>query len=142
MRLGCKSVYIPVSAVPDSSRYTPISQTEFYETVFRPIYEADAVIGSHSLAIAFMVMAIGSLLDLDRQSHSPEASHYYELGRAALAVDSVFEEQVIARCSSRLLRTILPCTLATYVDLSRISPAPERASLSLGRDSSLITRNT
>lgn len=42
-----------------------------------------------------MVLAIGTLLDLDRQSHSLEASQYFELGRAALAVDSVFEEQSI-----------------------------------------------
>jgi hypothetical protein len=102
--------------------YTPISQTEFYETVFRPIYETDAtfpVIGSHSLAIAFMVMAIGTLLDLDRQSHSPEAFQYYELGRAALAVDSVFEEQSIPAiqalvCTATMFERILIRTLYRF----------------------------
>ncbi|KIK61560.1 hypothetical protein GYMLUDRAFT_96415 [Collybiopsis luxurians FD-317 M1] len=110
-----------ISLLPDSSSaqrlsdiyyrhaawmYTPISQTEYYESVFRPIYEADAGfsnIGSHNLAIMFIVLAIGTLLDLDRPSHSPEATHYYELGRAALAVDSVFEEQSIPAIQALVL---------------------------------------
>jgi hypothetical protein len=86
--------------------YTPISQTEFYDSVFRPIYEADTAfpdIGSHNLAIMYMVLAIGTLLDLDRQSHSHEATQYYELGRAALAVDSVFEEQSIPAIQALIL---------------------------------------
>lgn len=79
-------------------RYTPISKPEFYETVFRPIYDANAAfptIGSHNLALMYMILAIGTLLDFDQQSHSHAASRFYELGRAALAVDSVFEEQSI-----------------------------------------------
>ncbi|KAF5369213.1 hypothetical protein D9757_010030 [Collybiopsis confluens] len=86
--------------------YTPIAQEEFYESVFRPIYEADVAfsnIGPHKLAIIFMALAIGTLLDLDRQSHAPEATQYYELGRAALAVDSVFEEQSIPAIQALVL---------------------------------------
>jgi hypothetical protein len=41
------------------------------------------------------MLAIGALLDLDAPPHSYDASHYYQLGRAALSVDSVFEEQSI-----------------------------------------------
>ena len=40
-------------------------------------------------------MAMGALLDLDRPPHSYDANYYYQLGRAALTVDSVFEEQSI-----------------------------------------------
>jgi hypothetical protein len=42
-----------------------------------------------------MMLAIGALLDLDAPPHSYDASHYYQLGRAALSVDSMFEEQSI-----------------------------------------------
>ncbi|KAF9078127.1 fungal-specific transcription factor domain-containing protein [Rhodocollybia butyracea] len=86
--------------------YTPISKPEFYETVFRPIYDANAAfpnIGSHNLALMYMILAIGALLDFDQQSHSPAASRFYELGRAALAVDSVFEEQSIPAIQALVL---------------------------------------
>ncbi|KAF9059484.1 hypothetical protein BDP27DRAFT_1238729 [Rhodocollybia butyracea] len=86
--------------------YTPISKPEFYETVFRPIYDVNAAfpnIGSHSLALIYMILAIGALLDLDQQSHSPAASRFYELGQAALAIDSVFEEQSIPAIQALVL---------------------------------------
>jgi len=41
------------------------------------------------------MLAIGALLDLDAPPHSYDANHYYQLGRAALSVDSMFEEQSI-----------------------------------------------
>ena len=41
------------------------------------------------------MLAIGALLDLDAPPHSYDASHYYQLGRAALSVDPIFEEQSI-----------------------------------------------
>jgi hypothetical protein len=41
------------------------------------------------------MLAIGALLDLDAPAHSYDANHYYQLGRAALSVDSIFEEQSI-----------------------------------------------
>lgn len=42
-----------------------------------------------------MILAVGTLLDLDMPSHSPEAMQYFQIGRAALALDSVLEEQSI-----------------------------------------------
>ncbi|KAH7873029.1 fungal-specific transcription factor domain-containing protein [Lentinula edodes] len=86
--------------------YTPVSKNEFFEMVYRPIYNTETgfpIIGSHYLAIMYMVLAIGTLLDIDRPSHSQEATQYYELGRAALAVDSVFEEQSIPAIQALLL---------------------------------------
>jgi hypothetical protein len=80
-----------------ATRYTPIVETDFYETIFLPIYEQDAAYhgsaGSHKLAILFMVFALGTLLDLERPAHSPESKQFYQLSRAALALDSVLEEQ-------------------------------------------------
>ncbi|KAF9258724.1 hypothetical protein L218DRAFT_1063037 [Marasmius fiardii PR-910] len=87
--------------------YTPIAQDEFEELVFRPLYESDPssyeTISSHSLAITYMILAIGTLLDLDKPAHSPEASQLYHLGRAALSIDSVFEEQSIPAIQALLL---------------------------------------
>ena len=40
-----------------------------------------------------MVLALGSLLDLDRPAHSPESKRFYELARAALTLDCVLDEQ-------------------------------------------------
>jgi hypothetical protein len=42
-----------------------------------------------------MMFAFGALLDLEKPAYSKEANYYYQLARAALAVDSVFEEQSI-----------------------------------------------
>ena len=42
-----------------------------------------------------MMLAIGALLDLEAPPHSYDANHYYQLGRAALSVDPIFEEQSI-----------------------------------------------
>ena len=45
--------------------------------------------------MVYMMLAIGTLLDLDAPSHSYDACHYYELGRAALSLAPIFEEQPI-----------------------------------------------
>jgi hypothetical protein len=45
--------------------------------------------------VVYMMLAIGSLLDLEAPPQSYDANHYYQLGRAALSVDSIFEEQSI-----------------------------------------------
>lgn len=43
----------------------------------------------------YMILALGALLDPDRPPNSYDANLYYQLGRAALGVDSLFEEQSI-----------------------------------------------
>lgn len=72
---------------------------DFYESIFRPVYDPDASfhesVSAHSLAILYMVLGIGTLMDLERPAHSPEAMQYLQLGRAALALESVLEEQSI-----------------------------------------------
>jgi hypothetical protein len=81
------------------SRYNPISEAEL-ETIIGQIYitnppAMDDKLHPHYLAILFSILAIGTLLDLDRPPFSPEAAHYYQLGRAALSLKSVLEEQSI-----------------------------------------------
>lgn len=87
--------------------YTPITETDFYETIFVPIYEQEAAYhgsaGSHRLAVLFIVLALGTLLDLERPAHSPESKQFYQLGRAALALDSVLDEQSFLAIQAMLL---------------------------------------
>ncbi|KAI0630475.1 fungal-specific transcription factor domain-containing protein [Trametes polyzona] len=45
----------------------------------------------HLLAVLFMVLAVGALLDLTLKPCSAEAEVYYRLGRAALSMRSVFD---------------------------------------------------
>lgn len=75
-------------------------EEDFYETVFRPIYQADThlsddFIESHTLAVLYLTLAIGTLLDLDKPPLSLEASQYYQLGCAALSLHSLYEERSI-----------------------------------------------
>lgn len=49
----------------------------------------------HCLAILLSILALGTLLDLQRIAHSPEANHYYQLSRSALSLKSVLEEQSV-----------------------------------------------
>ncbi|KAF9460500.1 fungal-specific transcription factor domain-containing protein [Collybia nuda] len=87
--------------------YTPIPETDFFDSIFRPVYEQDAAYhgttGSHSLAVLYLILAIGTLLDLEKPAHSAESMQYYQLGRAALALDSVLEEQSIPGIQALLL---------------------------------------
>ncbi|KAJ4473795.1 hypothetical protein J3R30DRAFT_3406645 [Lentinula aciculospora] len=78
-------------------QYTPISEIEFNTSIFRPFYEPDDStmfedpLVSHNLAILFFVIALGALLDLEGPAHSSEAKWYYQLGKAALALESVLD---------------------------------------------------
>jgi hypothetical protein len=90
-------------------RYTPIAETDFYDTIFVPIYEQDAryrgPTGSHSLAVLYMALALGTLLDLDRPAHCPESKQFYQLARAALTLDSVLEAQSIPAIQALVSRS-------------------------------------
>lgn len=48
--------------------------------------------GPHSLSLLFMAFAVGTLVDLNAEPFSAEADHYYQLARAALTLQSVFEQ--------------------------------------------------
>ncbi|KAF8343443.1 hypothetical protein F5887DRAFT_972939 [Amanita rubescens] len=89
--------------------YTPITEREFFETIFVPIYEPDSApsdaTASHRLALLYMVLAMGALLDLDRPPNNPDSMHYYQLGRAALSLDSVMDEPSFTAVQALLVMT-------------------------------------
>ncbi|EMD39039.1 hypothetical protein CERSUDRAFT_133798 [Gelatoporia subvermispora B] len=89
--------------------YTPLPEAEFYGSIFPRIYgpmeispDQDSM-ASHRLAVMYLVLALGTLLDLERPSFSPEATRYYQLGRAALSLDSVLESQSIPAIQALVL---------------------------------------
>lgn len=51
---------------------------------------------SHQLALMFMVLAIGSLMDITRPAYNIEAEKYHQLARAALFQSPIFEEPTLA----------------------------------------------
>ena len=89
-------------------RYTPITENDFYNTIFRQIYglPSEKSIDPHSLAVLYMVLAIGTLMDLDIPINSPQATQYYQLARKALGLETIFEEQSIPSIQA-LVRLIL-----------------------------------
>lgn len=45
----------------------------------------------HELATFFFTLALGALLDLNLPPYNAEAEHFYDLGRAALSLQAVYE---------------------------------------------------
>ncbi len=45
----------------------------------------------HELATIFFILALGALLDLNLPPYNQEAEHFYDLGRAALSLQAVYE---------------------------------------------------
>lgn len=101
-----------------TSRYTPMHRDDFHENVYTRIYEPQPLAEpdpiechrsvseqlsnftswltlSTSLGALYMAMALGTLVDLERPQHSQDAHYYFQLGRAALSVDSIFEGQSV-----------------------------------------------
>ncbi|TDL23723.1 hypothetical protein BD410DRAFT_786992 [Rickenella mellea] len=88
--------------------YDPLPRHQFDETIFSRIYDAELVTDhdpfeSHRLAVLYMILAIGTLVDLKIRSHDPLAVQYYQLGRAALSLDSVLEEPSVPAVQAMLL---------------------------------------
>jgi hypothetical protein len=50
----------------------------------------------HDLATLFFIFALGALLDLNLPPYNSEAEHYYDLGRAALSLQAVYESPSIS----------------------------------------------
>ncbi|KAF5388699.1 hypothetical protein D9757_004824 [Collybiopsis confluens] len=91
-------------------QYDAISEIDFRQTIFQPIYEPHAddhsfedPLSSHKLAILFLIFALGALLDFDGQAHSPEAKWYYQLGRAALSLESVLDSPAMSTIQALIL---------------------------------------
>ncbi|KIO25882.1 hypothetical protein M407DRAFT_24844 [Tulasnella calospora MUT 4182] len=85
--------------------YNPLNRQTFWNDVFSPIYDMAhaAPVTSHALSVAFGVLALGVLVDLDRAPYDPEAEKYHFLSRAALAIESCLENTTIQAIQSLIL---------------------------------------
>lgn len=124
--------FCPFFFTPEKSfRYTPISEQDFQETIFRHIYDPEPHFEAQpgqNIGIFCMVLAIGTLVDLDKPAHSAGAMYYYHLARAALSIDSILEEQSVAGVQALVngsYRSALPLVL-TY-----LCPSPSHTSKQL-----------
>ncbi|KAF9245323.1 hypothetical protein BU15DRAFT_41174 [Melanogaster broomeanus] len=82
--------------------YNPISELDFYEEIFPLFYAPDVVppsddpLLSHKLSLMFMILAIGSLMDVKQPAYNIEAEKYYQLARATVFQSSLFEDPTIS----------------------------------------------
>lgn len=84
-------------------RYDPIGKQQFDDEVFSHFYGQESPIspvgdGSavyHRLALLYMVLAAGALMDPQRTPYNIEAEKYHQLARAALFKSSIFDEPTL-----------------------------------------------
>lgn len=78
-------------------RYNPISMDTFDTQVYVSFYNSDSnqlaedPALAHKLALLFMVLAIGSLMNTALPAYNLEAEKYHQLARAALFHTSIFD---------------------------------------------------
>ncbi|KZV60708.1 hypothetical protein PENSPDRAFT_659412 [Peniophora sp. CONT] len=88
--------------------YRPVEPDDLWTNIFNPVYqmpqdEVYVPVQSHRVAVLYLMFALAELLNLERQPYSKEADHYFKFARAALAVDSVLEEQSIQAIQALVL---------------------------------------
>lgn len=81
---ACERTKLPVNADASSP-----NSDKSYEDVDVNAYSP------HALATLFFIYALGALLDLNLPPYNAEAEHYYQLGRAALSLSSIFDSPQI-----------------------------------------------
>ena len=84
--------------------YEPIGIKQFNDDVFRFFYDGqasplwqslDSTAASHRLAVLYMVLAGGALMDPQKSPYNVEAERYHQLARAALFRSSIFDEPTL-----------------------------------------------
>ncbi|KAH8116341.1 fungal-specific transcription factor domain-containing protein [Phellopilus nigrolimitatus] len=83
--------------------YNPISRQQFEEEVFPHFFNNDFAppsppsdsASSHRLALMFIVLAIGTLMDPNQAPYNLEAEKYHQLARAALFKSSIFDDPTL-----------------------------------------------
>lgn len=91
--------------------YNPISQQCFYEDIYPQFYTpnagppSDDPLLSHKMSLVFMVLAIGTLMDVHQPAYNVEAEKYHQLARAALFQSSLFEDPTINAVQALFLMT-------------------------------------
>ena len=106
---GCKSLLCsPFASVVNltilRTRYNPISMSEFNATIHSILFKSQGqltmgeepnIMLSQRLSVMFMVLAIGSLMDVRLPSYNIEAEKYHQLARAALFQNNIFDEPTL-----------------------------------------------
>ena len=101
--------------------YHPVTKEQFDTLIFARVYpyatsdspvdaEADRDSGSfesHRLALLYIVLAVGILVDLTRPSHDPAAVRYYQLAKAALSLDPILEDP----STTGIQALVRPCSM-------------------------------
>ena len=105
MPRGCKFFFrIPLVYILNFRsclRYNPINKESFDTEIYSQIYDQatgpipDDPLTSHRLSVMFMVLAIGSLMNISLPSYNLEAEKYHQLARAALFHYPIFDEPTI-----------------------------------------------
>ncbi|KAG8220860.1 hypothetical protein J3R82DRAFT_2355 [Butyriboletus roseoflavus] len=91
--------------------YDPVNEQDFFEEIYPLFYAPDAAppsddpLLSHKLALMFMVLAIGSLVDIKHPAYNIEAEKYHQLARASLFQGSLFEDPTISAVQTLFLMT-------------------------------------
>ncbi|KAH7890671.1 fungal-specific transcription factor domain-containing protein [Phlebopus sp. FC_14] len=81
--------------------YNPINEINFFEDIYPQFYApqvgppSDDPQLSHKLSLMFMILAIGSLMDIQQSAYNIEAEKYHQLARATLFQSSLFEDPTI-----------------------------------------------
>lgn len=126
-----------------------IDREELVNDLLTPIYnfrmqydlhEKDAPFSPHRLALLFFVFTIGALVDLTLPPDSDEADHYFQLGRAALSLQSVYTSPELTTVQALALLSHCHLQGSRHYSLdaawSFISAAAKRAqSIGLHRES-------
>ncbi|KAJ7743140.1 fungal-specific transcription factor domain-containing protein [Mycena metata] len=91
--------------------YAPISPESFEAEVYSQFYydpnaappPSDQPLLAHRLSLMFIVLAIGSLMDTNEPAYNLEAEKYHQLARAALFLNSFFDQPTITAVQSLFL---------------------------------------
>ncbi|KAL5536994.1 hypothetical protein ACEPAF_817 [Sanghuangporus sanghuang] len=83
--------------------YNPISRAQFDEEVFQHFYNENYTppsppsdsASAHRLALIFILLAIGTLMDPNEPPYGLEAEKYHQLARAALFKSSIFDDPTL-----------------------------------------------
>lgn len=62
--------------------------------------------GPHDLSLLYMIFAVGALVDLNLEPFNKEADHYYQLAKAAIALQNIFENPELVTIQALHLMSI------------------------------------
>ena len=71
-----------------------------------PLDPAHEYNGPHDLSLLLMIFAVGALVDLNLEPFNKEADHYYQLAKAAITLQSVFEKPELVTIQALHLMSI------------------------------------